>query len=123
MAVMDGTATFWKETVTRVFFEHHLPKGKFVHRGQTVDPGAIRKTALLTVEGENDEFCPPGQTKAAQALCTGLPNEMRGHFLQEGVGHYGVFSGSKFSANVAPLVKEFMEAAAAGTAVPARLEL
>jgi poly(3-hydroxybutyrate) depolymerase len=123
MAVMDGTATFWKETVTRVFFEHHLPKGTFVHHGQTVDPGAVKKTALLTVEGENDEFCPPGQTEAAHALCSRLPKKMRGHFVQEGVGHYGVFSGSKFSEHIAPLAKQFMSTAAAGKAVPAKLKL
>jgi poly(3-hydroxybutyrate) depolymerase len=122
MAVMDGTATFWKETVTRVFFEHHLPKGEFLHHGQRVDPGAIRKTALLTVEGENDEFCPPGQTEVAHALCARLPKKMRGHFVQEGVGHYGVFSGSKFSQHIAPLVKQFMSAAAAGKPAPARLK-
>ncbi len=121
MAVMDGTATFWKETITRVFLEHHLPRGVFQYQGRTVDPGAIRKTALLTVEGENDEFCPPGQTKAAHTVCAGLPKRMRGHYVQQGVGHYGVFSGSKFSENVAPRVKRFMAAAAAGKAVPAAL--
>jgi len=122
MAVMDGTRTFFNDTVTRIFYECHLPEGKMAYRGKHVDPGKIKQTALLTVEGENDEFCPPGQTKAAHDICTSIPEKMRGHHLQKGVGHYGVFNGSKFQAHVAPLIKKFIRAAEAGRAVPARMK-
>ena len=121
MAAMDGTATFFHDTVKRIFYECHLPEGKMEYRGKRVDPGEIRQTALLTVEGENDEFCPPGQTLVAHDICPNIPKNRRGHHLQEGVGHYGVFNGSKFQAHVAPLIKEFMRAAAAGKPVPAKL--
>jgi poly(3-hydroxybutyrate) depolymerase len=121
MAVMDGTATFFHDTIKRIFYECHLPEGKMEYRGRLVDTGAIRQTALLTVEGKNDEFCPPGQTLAAHDICPNIPKNRRGHHLQEGVGHYGVFNGSKFKAHVAPLIKKFMRAAEAGRPVPARM--
>lgn len=120
MAVMDGTATFFHDTVKRIFYECHLPEGKMEYRGKRVDPGALRHTALLTVEGENDEFCPPGQTHAAHDICPNIPENMRGHHLQEGVGHYGVFNGSKFKAHVAPLIKQFIRDAEAGSSMPAK---
>jgi poly(3-hydroxybutyrate) depolymerase len=122
LSVMDGTATMWKETIKRVFLECHLPEGKMQHHGQIVDPGAIKKTALLTVEGGKDEFCPPGQTMVAHDLCASLPKKLRGHHLQDDVGHYGVFNGSKFNAHIAPLIKKFMRAAAEGKQVPAKLK-
>ncbi len=121
MAVMDGTAKFWRDTVIRVFAECHLPEGKMKHHGQTVDPSAVKKTALLTVEGGKDEFCPPGQTLAAHDLCSKLPKKLRGHHLQEDVGHYGVFNGSKFSEHIAPLIKKFIRAAADSKQVPSSL--
>jgi poly(3-hydroxybutyrate) depolymerase len=118
MAVMDGTATFFHDTIKRIFYECHLPEGKMEYRGARIDLGDIRKTALLTVEGENDEFCPPGQTKVAHDLCPNIPENRRGHHLQTGVGHYGVFNGSKFKAHVAPLIKKFIRAAEADKPVP-----
>jgi poly(3-hydroxybutyrate) depolymerase len=121
LAVMDGTATFFHDTIKRIFYECHLPEGRMEYRGRRVDTGAIRQTALFTVEGANDEFCPPGQTKAAHDICPNIPKNRRGHHLQEGVGHYGVFNGSKFKAHVAPLIKKFMRAAEAGRPVPARM--
>lgn len=121
LAVMDGTATFFHDTIKRIFYECHLPEGKMEYRGRRVDTGAIRQTALFTVEGANDEFCPPGQTKAAHDICPNIPKNRRGHHLQKGVGHYGVFNGSKFKAHVAPLIKKFMRAAEAGRPVTARM--
>ena len=76
-----------------------------------VDPGAIRHTALLTVEGANDDICSPGQTEAAHRLCTGIPEERKHHHLQNGVGHYGVFSGSRWEAEIYPVVRSFIESA------------
>ena len=107
-AVMDVPAEFYLETVGRVFQQHELPRGQFTWRGKRVDPGAIRNAALLTVEGANDDICSPGQTEAAHALCTGIPEERKRHHLQEKVGHYGVFSGSRWETEVYPVVREFI---------------
>ncbi len=108
-AVMDVPAEFYLQTVHRIFQRHDLPLGRFTWRGQQVDPGAIRHTALLTVEGANDDICSPGQTEAAHQLCTGIPAERKRHHLQEKVGHYGVFSGSRWEAEVYPVIRSFIE--------------
>jgi poly(3-hydroxybutyrate) depolymerase len=110
-AVMDVPAEFYLETVDRIFQQHELPQGRFTWRGRRVDPGAIRNTALLTVEGAKDDICSPGQTEAAHRLCTGIPEERRHHHLQDGVGHYGVFSGSRWEASVYPVIREFIASA------------
>ena len=110
-AVMDVPAEFYLETVGRIFQEHQLPTGRLTWRGQRVDPGAITRTALLTVEGQNDDICSPGQTVAAHDLCTGIPQDRKRHHLQPGVGHYGVFSGSRWEAEVYPVVREFIASA------------
>jgi poly(3-hydroxybutyrate) depolymerase len=107
-AVMDVPAEFYLETLRRIFMEHHLATGQFVWRGQRVDPGAITRTALLTVEGANDDMCTPGQTYAAHDLCTGIPADRRQHHLQDGVGHYGVFSGSRWEAEIYPVIRSFI---------------
>jgi polyhydroxyalkanoate depolymerase len=107
-AVMDVLAEFYLETVGRIFQEHHLPTGRLTWRGQRVDPAAITRTALLTVEGENDDICSPGQTLAAHDLCTGIPPEHKQHHLQPGVGHYGVFSGSRWEAEIYPVLQAFI---------------
>jgi poly(3-hydroxybutyrate) depolymerase len=119
-AVMDVPAEFYLETLQRVFMEHDLPRGTFTWRGRRVDPSAIRETALLTVEGAQDDMCSPGQTEAAHALCTGIPPERRRHHLQQGVGHYGVFAGSRWETEIYPVVRTFIaELEDARTAVPA----
>jgi poly(3-hydroxybutyrate) depolymerase len=110
-AVMDVPAEFYLETVDRIFQQHEFPLGRFTWRGRRVDPGAIRNTALLTVEGAKDDICSPGQTEAAHQLCTGIPEERKRHHLQNGVGHYGVFSGSRWEVEVYPVVREFIESA------------
>jgi len=107
-AVMDVPAEFYLETLQRVFMEHDLPRGTFTWRGRPVDPAAIRDTALLTVEGAQDDLCSPGQTEAAHGLCTGIPPERRRHHLQDGVGHYGVFAGSRWETGIYPVVREFI---------------
>jgi poly(3-hydroxybutyrate) depolymerase len=107
-AVLDMTESFYIETLEKVFFEHHIPTGQMTYRGEPVDFGAIRETALLTVEGENDHFCPPSQTEAAHAICANVPEAKRGHHLQPGVGHYGVFSGSKFQSEIYPAIRDFI---------------
>lgn len=105
-AVADLPAEFYLETVRLVFQEHALPLGKLKWRGRTVSPGAIRRTALLTVEGERDDICSMGQTLAAQDLCSGLRQYLRTHYIQAGAGHYGVFSGKRWSSQIYPVVRE-----------------
>jgi poly(3-hydroxybutyrate) depolymerase len=108
-AVMDLTAEFYLETVRDVFQEHRLPRGQMMWRGRRVEPRAIRKTALLTVEGERDDICSIGQTLAAQDLCSGLRPYMKQHHMQTGVGHYGVFSGRRWSGQIYPVVHDLIQ--------------
>ncbi len=109
-AVLDLPAEFYLETVRAVFQEHLLPRGLMEFRGRRVDPGAIRRTALLTVEGERDDICGIGQTLAAQALCRGIRPHLKRHHLQLGAGHYGVFSGRRWSGQIYPLVEAMIRA-------------
>jgi poly(3-hydroxybutyrate) depolymerase len=108
LAVMDLTAEFYLQTVDTVFIKHSLPKGEMMHRSERIDPSAIKRVALLTVEGENDDISGPGQTKAAQTICSSIPDNMRQHYLQPDVGHYGVFNGSRFRKEIAPRIVAFM---------------
>jgi poly(3-hydroxybutyrate) depolymerase len=108
MAVMDLTAEFYLQTVDKVFCKHQLPKGEMMHRDKPVDLTAIRRVALMTVEGENDDISGVGQTEAAQDLCINIPEAKRVHHLQLGVGHYGVFNGSRFRSEIAPRIADFM---------------
>src|SRR6201996_8845405 len=108
-AVMDLPAEFYLETVQRIFQNHDLPLGKLTWHGQKVRPEAIRRTALLTVEGERDDICAIGQTMAALDLCTGVRISQKRHHLQSGVGHYGVFSGSRWAREVYPRVRAMIE--------------
>ena len=107
-AVLDMSADFYLETVSAVFMRHLLPKGELTWRGQKVDPGQVRSTALLTVEGENDDVCGLGQTLAAHDLFTGVDVRNKQHHLQAGVGHYGVFSGRRWQSEIAPVVRNFI---------------
>jgi poly(3-hydroxybutyrate) depolymerase len=107
LAVMDLTAEFYLQTVERVFIRHEVPLGLLRHRGELIQLQAIRHTALLTVEGEKDDISGVGQTFAAQTLCTGIPAARKAHHLQEGVGHYGVFNGSRFRRDIAPRICAF----------------
>jgi poly(3-hydroxybutyrate) depolymerase len=107
LAVMDLTAEYYLQTIETVFLEHKLPKGQMVHRNRLVDPSKIRNVALMTVEGEKDDISGIGQTKAAQTLCTNLAEGLRAHHLQPGVGHYGVFNGSRFRSEIAPKIRDF----------------
>ncbi|WP_459695644.1 polyhydroxyalkanoate depolymerase [Acidisoma sp. C75] len=108
-AVMDLPAEFFLETVERIFQKHELPLGRLMHRGERVDPSAIRRTMVLTVEGERDDICGIGQTMSALDLCSGLPATMKQHHLQTNVGHYGVFSGSHWAREIYPKVRAVIE--------------
>ena len=107
-AVLDLTAEFYLETVAWVFQEARLAKGELSVRGERVTPRAIRRTALLTVEGERDDICALGQTAAAHDLCTGIKPYLRRHHMQAGVGHYGVFSGRRWEEQVYPMVRNMI---------------
>ncbi len=108
LAVMDLTAEFYLQTVDTVFIRHALPKGEMTHRGRRIDPSAIRRVALLTVEGENDDISSVGQTAPAHALCPNIPDDDKAHYVQPAVGHYGVFNGSRFRAEIAPRIADFV---------------
>jgi len=108
LAVMDLTAEYYLQTVDTVFVRHALPKGQMTHRGRPVDPSKIRNVALLTIEGEHDDISGIGQTEAAHRLCVNIPPERKAHYLQLAVGHYGVFNGSRFRAEVAPRIADFV---------------
>jgi polyhydroxyalkanoate depolymerase len=107
-AVMDLPATFYLETVSKVFQDHLLPLGRLTSRGEPVEPRAIRRTALLTIEGERDDICAVGQTLAAQELCSGIRPYMKRHYVQVGAGHYGVFSGRRWQTQIYPIMRNFI---------------
>jgi poly(3-hydroxybutyrate) depolymerase len=108
LAVMDLPAEFYLQTVKSVFQDHALPKGELLHRGQRVDCAAIRKTAIMTVEGERDDICGLGQTEAAHDLCPNVPVDEHYYYVQPGVGHYGVFSGTRWRTEIQPRIREMI---------------
>lgn len=120
-ATADLPAEFYLETVDHVFQRHSLPRGELAFEGRPVRPAAIVRTALLTVEGERDDICSPGQTLAAHELCSGLKPWLRRHHVQAGVGHYGVFSGQRWQNEIYPIVRETIQQADAriGSRLPA----
>ena len=109
-AVLDLTAEFYLETVKTVFQRYELPRGTLEWQGRRVEPSAIRRTALLTVEGERDDICSVGQTVAAHDLCPNIGPAKRQHHLQAGVGHYGVFNGRRWESQIYPILHNFIRA-------------
>ena len=109
MSVADLSAEFYLETVRLVFQEFALPKGKLMFKGRPVNPAAIRRTALLTIEGERDDICAIGQTLAAQDLTPNLRPYLRTHYVQSNVGHYGVFSGRRWQNHIYPVVRNVIQ--------------
>ena len=107
-AVMDLPAEYYLETIDRVFKKHLLPLGKLVVAGERVRPELIKRTALLTIEGELDDISGNGQTQAAHGLCKGIPAKDKHHYLAPGVGHYGIFSGRKYREMIYPKIREFI---------------
>jgi poly(3-hydroxybutyrate) depolymerase len=108
LAVMDLAAEYYLQTVDVVFVRHDLPKGEMTHRGRLIAPDKIKRVALLTIEGEHDDISGLGQTEAAHRLCSGIPAEHKVHWMQPGVGHYGVFNGSRFRSEIAPRIADFV---------------
>lgn len=108
LAVMDLPAEFYLQTVRTAFQEHALPKGTMMHRNESVDCSAIRNTAIMTVEGEKDDICGLGQTRAAHDLCINVPDDEHFHYVQPGVGHYGVFNGTRWRTEIQPRIREMI---------------
>jgi len=108
LAVMDLTAEFYLQTVETVFIEHVLAEGRMHHRGRCVTPSAIRRVALMTIEGEKDDITGVGQCSAAHQLCDRLPSLKKQHYEAQGVGHYGIFNGSRFRSLIVPRIAGFM---------------
>ena len=108
-AVMDLPAEYYLETLDIIFQRHLIADGNFTYRDTKIDLSSIESTALMTVEGEKDDISGIGQTQAAHRLCTGIPNEMRADYIQKGVGHYGVFNGSRWRSEIAPRVRDFIK--------------
>jgi poly(3-hydroxybutyrate) depolymerase len=113
LSVLDLTAEYYLQTVDEVFIRHALPNGTFTHRGAPVEPAAITRTALMTVEGEHDDISGLGQTEAAHDLCRNIPPERKRHHVQEGAGHYGVFNGRRFRTEIVPRIIDFLHASEA----------
>jgi len=110
LSVMDIDGQFYLDTVEYVFQKASLPKRELYIRGQAVDPWDIRRTALLTIEGELDDISPPGQTHSAHKLCKNIPAYMKRHHFEKGVGHYGIFNGRRWREQIMPQVREFVRA-------------
>lgn len=108
LSVLDLTEEFYLQTVDVVFQRHLLPKGELEHRGRKVRPERITDIGLLTVEGENDDISGIGQTQAAHALCSSLPEGLKFDYVQPQVGHYGVFNGKRFREEIYPRVRAFV---------------
>ncbi len=109
-AVLDMTESFYLESLERIFFEHHMPRGLMTFQGELIDFDALTDMPLLTIEGANDNMCTLGQTEAAHDICPNIPDAKRARHVQEGVGHYGVFSGSRFQNEIYPVAREFITA-------------
>jgi len=108
LSVLDLSEEFYIQTLVDVFQDYKLARGVFEHQGELVDCSAIARTALMTVEGENDDISGIGQTQAAHDLCVNIPDRMRMDYIQPGVGHYGVFNGRRFQTEIYPRMREFM---------------
>ncbi|MFQ5563269.1 MAG: polyhydroxyalkanoate depolymerase [Parvularculaceae bacterium] len=108
LSVLDMTAEFYLQTISEIFQKHSLAKGEFMHRGRRVAPEAITDIALMTIEGERDDISGIGQTQAAHDLCVNIPPEMQVDYIQPGVGHYGVFNGSRWRSEIQPRVRDFI---------------
>ena len=108
LSVLDLTAEFYLQTIDVVFQKFDLPNGTMTHRGRLVDTSKITKTALFTVEGENDDISGIGQTQAAHDICTGIPESRQADYVQADVGHYGVFNGNRFRSEIQPRIRDFI---------------
>jgi poly(3-hydroxybutyrate) depolymerase len=114
LSVMDISADFYLQTVDVVFQRHCLPKGEMVYtdpateKEHAINPAKIKKTAILTIEGEKDDISSLGQTTAVHTITTGLEANKKFHHLQQNVGHYGIFNGRRWREFIMPRVANFI---------------
>ena len=111
-AVLDMDADYYLDTIRMVFQKHALPEGTWVTGAslgnRKVEPAAIRKTALFTIEGELDDISGSGQTEAAHGLCAGIPKARKQHFTAPRCGHYGIFAGRRWRELIYPKIADFI---------------
>ncbi|MES2149391.1 MAG: polyhydroxyalkanoate depolymerase [Pseudomonadota bacterium] len=107
-AVLDMSAEFYLDTIGVVFKDFELARGVWEVDGVPVRPQDIRATALLTVEGAQDDICGVGQTFASHALCSAIPEADKRHLNVEGTGHFGIFSGHRWLQEVCPAITDFI---------------
>ncbi|GAA5235761.1 polyhydroxyalkanoate depolymerase [Verticiella sediminum] len=107
-AVLDMPAEYYLDTIKTVFQDYALPRGTWEVDGEKVDPSLIKNVALFTIEGELDDISGMGQTEAAQRLCSGVPADMKQHYIAPKCGHYGIFSGRRWRETICPQVTEFV---------------
>jgi len=108
LSVLDLSAEFYLQTIDVIFQKFDLPNGTMTHRGRLVDTSKITKTALFTVEGENDDISGIGQTQAAHDICPNIPEKKQMDYIQADVGHYGVFNGNRFRSEIQPRIRDFI---------------
>jgi poly(3-hydroxybutyrate) depolymerase len=103
---MDVPAEYYLATIKTVFQEFHLPMGTWSVDGVLVRPSMITKGKFIVLEGEKDNIVGVGQTKAALDLAVNVPSKY--YLLEEGVGHYGIFSGWTFRDKIYPKIRKEM---------------
>ena len=111
LLMMDLPAKFFLENIREVYHRQSLLTGSLLVGSKPVKLRAIRRTALMTVEGQNDDIAAPGQTYAAHAACAAVPEEWRSHLLVPGAGHFSLFHGGTWRQTVLPEVLSFFERA------------
>jgi poly(3-hydroxybutyrate) depolymerase len=119
-AVLDLDAKFYLDTIKTVFQDYALPNGTWKVAEELVKPQDIKKTALLTIEGELDDISGSGQTRSAHGLCTGIPKDKKDHYEVAGAGHYGIFAGRRWRDKVYPKIQSFIRAHQSGKKSPTR---
>ncbi|MEN7531222.1 MULTISPECIES: polyhydroxyalkanoate depolymerase [unclassified Cupriavidus] len=107
-AVLDMAADYYLDTIREVFQEFRLANGTWEIDGAPVRPQDIKRTALLTIEGELDDISGAGQTAAAHDLCEGIPKARKQHITAPKCGHYGIFSGRRWRENIYPELRDFI---------------
>jgi poly(3-hydroxybutyrate) depolymerase len=113
-AVMDLPAEFFLENIKAIFQDDALPRGHLTWHDGFVQPAAITRTALMTIEAEHDDISSPGQTYAAHALCANVPTNARAHHLEPGIGHFGLFHGRYWRSQIMPKIRAFIRSADSG---------
>ena len=109
LSVMDLPAAYFLQTMDKVFKQHLVAKNEMTYKGKPFSFKSVTRPALMTVEGENDDITGIGQTYAAHDVCSNIPEHKRDHFLRLDVGHYGIFSGSRWRKDIYPQVRSFIK--------------